>query len=121
MNNEIDFEVFAKFQNKQLVAWDTILDPASKYILYGGAAGGGKSYLLRWAAVGLALYYFGKYRIERVPIGLFSEDYPTLRDRQVTKIMREFPAWLGQIKETNRDGLAFYLSPKYGSGVIMLR
>lgn len=67
------------------------------------------------------MYYYAKYKIERVPIGLFSEDYPTLRDRQVTKIMREFPAWLGVLKETQRDGLAFYLSPRYGSGVIMLR
>lgn len=84
-------------------------------------SGGGKSYFLRWAAIGLAIYYYGKYGIERVPIGLFSEDYPTLRDRQITKIMREFPPWLGVLKETNRDGLAFYLSPRYGSGVIMLR
>lgn len=67
------------------------------------------------------MYYYAKYGIERVPIGLFSEDYPTLRDRQVTKIVREFPAWLGELKETQRDGLAFYLAPQFGSGVVMLR
>lgn len=121
MSNEISFEELTKFQDRQLQAWYTILNPVAKYILYGGAAGGGKSYVLRWCAVGLAMYYYAKYGIERVPIGLFSEDYPTLRDRQITKIMREFPSWLGVLKETNRDGLAFYVAPKYGSGVIMLR
>lgn len=119
--NEIDFEDYAKFQDKQKEAWETIINPRSKYILYGGAAGGGKSYLLRWCAVGLAMFYYAKYGITRLPIGLFSEDYPTLRDRQITKIMREFPPELGVLKETQREGLAFYLSPEYGSGVIMLR
>jgi hypothetical protein len=114
------FTELAQFQDKQLEAWYTLLDPKCKYLLYGGAAGGGKSYFLRWTAIGLAMYYASK-GIERVPIGLFSEDYPTLRDRQVTKIMREFPTWLGTLKETQRDGLAFYLAPEYGSGVIMLR
>lgn len=117
----LNFTDLAKFQDKQLEAWFTLMQPLCKYFLYGGAAGGGKSYFLRWTAVGLAMYYAGKYKIDRVPIGLFSEDYPTLRDRQVTKITREFPSWLGELKETQRDGLAFYLAPKYGSGVIMLR
>lgn len=121
MNEELTFSAFAKFQAKQLEAWYTIMDPLSKYILYGGAAGGGKSYFLRWAAIGLAMYYYGKYGIDRVPIGLFSEDYPTLRDRQITKITREMPAWLGVLKETQRDGLAFYLTSDYGSGIIMFR
>ncbi len=117
----LKFTELAKFQPKQLEAWYLLMKPECKYELYGGAAGGGKSYYLRWAAIGLAMYYASKYQIDRVPIGLFSEDYPTLRDRQVTKIMREFPVWLGELKETQRDGLAFYLSRKYGSGVIMLR
>lgn len=118
---DVTFTELAKFQDKQKEAWYTICNPIAKYVLYGGAAGGGKSYLLRWSAVGLAMYYWAKYGVERVPIGLFSEDYPTLRDRQITKIVREFPPWLGQLKETQRDGLAFYLAPDYGSGVIMLR
>lgn len=119
--NNIDFTDLAGLQDRQLQAWFTIMRPEAKYILYGGAAGGGKSYLLRWTSIGLAMYYAAKYKIDRVPIGLFSEDYPTLRDRQVTKIVREFPEWLGVLKETQRDGLAYYLSPKFGSGVIMLR
>lgn len=121
MNEKFIFTEFAKFQDKQLQAWYTIMDPMSKYILYGGAAGGGKSYFLRWCAIGLAMYYYAKYGVERVPIGLFSEDYPTLRDRQITKIVREMPDWLGTLRETQRDGLAYYLAPKYGGGVIMFR
>jgi len=117
----LKFTELAQFQPKQLEAWYRLMTPECKYLLYGGAAGGGKSYFLRWTAIGLAMYYAGKYGIDRVPIGLFSEDYPTLRDRQVTKIVREFPPWLGQLKETQRDGLAFYLNDKYGGGVIMLR
>lgn len=115
------FTALAKFQPKQLEAWYSLFNPECKYLLFGGAAGGGKSYFLRWTAVGIAMYYASKYKIDRIPIGLFSEDYPTLRDRQVTKIVREFPSFLGELKETQRDGLAFYLAPEYGSGVIMLR
>lgn len=54
-------------------------------------------------------------------MGLFSEDYPTLRDRQISKIKREFPSWLGVTKETKDDGLAFHISPDYGAGIIALR
>lgn len=92
-----------------------------KYLLYGGAAGGGKSHFLRWCAVALGSYYYEKYNLVGAPIGLFSEDYPTLRDRQVVKIEKEFPAWLGRIKETNAYGLAFVARPEYGGWVIMLR
>ena len=121
MDNKLKFTELAQFQDKQLEAWYTLMSPKTKYLLFGGAAGGGKSYLLRWSAVGLALYYYSKYGIKGVPIGLFSEDYPTLRDRQVTKIGREFPTWLGSVKETNKDGLGFFLKPEYGSGMILLR
>ena len=119
--SNLPFTQLANFQEKQKEAWYRLMTPECKYLLYGGAAGGGKSYFLRWTAIGLAMYYYGKYGIEKLPIGLFSEDYPSLRDRQVTKISREFPSWLGTLKETQRDGLGFYLSPEYGSGVIMLR
>ncbi len=107
---------------KQIQAYNTLLyNPLCKYLLYGGAAGGGKSYFLRWSAVALGSYYYNKYGIKDIPIGLFSEDYPTLRDRQLIKIKREFPSWLGDIKETQIYGLAFIAKPKYGGWIIMLR
>lgn len=121
MANEIRFSELANLQPKQDEALQIIKSPECKYFLYGGAAGGGKSYLLRWAALNLGLYYFAKYGIRNVPIGLFSEDYPTLKDRQVSKIKREFPSYLGTIKDTTDEGLAFYLHEKYGGARIMLR
>ncbi len=82
---------------------------------------GGKSYLLRWAALSYLIYIYGKTGIKNVPIGLFSEDYPTLKDRQIARIKREFPTWLGSLKETRDEGFAFVLKDQYGGGRIMLR
>jgi len=118
---EILFSQLAKFQPKQLEAFHTLFDNRCKYLLYGGAAGGGKSYFIRWAAVGLGIYYSGKYGIKNATIGLFSEDYPTLKDRQIIKIKSEFPDWLGELREYRDEGFAFIASPKYGSFVILLR
>lgn len=121
MNETLLFTELAGFQPKQKEAWFTLLDPKTKYMLYGGSMGPGKSYTLRWSALGYAFYIFGKYGIRDIPIGLFSKDYPTLRDRQIAKISMEFPEWLGKINESQLWGLAFNISPKYGGGHIMLR
>lgn len=90
------------------------------YVLYGGSAGPGKSHWLRWAAVEYLLHLAG-LGIKHARVGLFCEDYPTLRDRQISRITREFPAWLGSMHETRDDGLGFFLKPQYGSGFISLR
>ena len=118
---EVPFSTLHKFQPKQLEAWTTLFDKRCKYLLYGGSAGCGKSYFLRWSALGLALYYTARYKLKDVPIGLFSEDYPTLKDRQVIKIKHEFPSWLGELKETRDEGFAFVGKPKYGRFLILLR
>lgn len=118
---DISFTDLANFQPKQKEAWYTLMKPECKYLLYGGAAHGGKSYFLRWAALGLGMYYFSKYGIKNVPIGLFSMDYPTLKDRQVIKIKHEIPAYLGSIKESRDEGYAFIGAPQYGSFIILLR
>ena len=107
MSQEILFSQLAKFQTKQLEAFYKLFDSQCKYLLYGGAAGGGKSYFLRWAAVGLGYYYSAKYNTKNVTIGLFSEDYPTLKDRQIIKIKHEFPPWLGELREFRDEGFAF--------------
>lgn len=121
MNSNVRFTDLAQFQDKQKEAWYTLMHPDCKYLLYGGAAYGGKSYFIRWAAIGLGMYYYAKYGIRNIPIGLFSEDYPTLKDRQVIKMKHEIPSFLGQLRETRDEGYAFVAAPKYGSFVVLLR
>ena len=78
------------------------------------------SYWLRWAALHF-LVECAAAGLTGVRVGLFCEDYPTLRDRQISRIKREFPLWLGEIKETRDEGLGFHLEPRWGSGFIALR
>lgn len=104
---------------KQETALDAIY--SHKYVLYGGAAGPGKSYWLRWAALEFLLECFGTLGLRDVRVGLFCEDYPTLADRQISRIKREFPLWLGQLKGSREEGFGFFLRPQYGGGYIALR
>ena len=94
---------------------------AYRFTLYGGAAGGGKSYMLRWWCLRQLIIRFGRTGIKNLCVGLFSVDYPTLQDRQISKIEREFPAWLGITKRTEKEGLCFFLNPEFGGGRIALR
>lgn len=117
----MNFTALANFQDKQKEAWYTLMKPECKYMLYGGAASGGKSYFLRWAAIGLGMYYAQKYNLKHVPIGLFSADYPTLKDRQVIKMKNEIPPSIGKVTESRDEGYAFIANPEYGSFLVLLR
>ena len=88
-----------------------------EYTLFGGAAGPGKSYILRWWLVDLLLKWAQRGHLG-VRVGLFCEDYPALRDRHLSKVRSEFPLWLGRLNETQHE---FRLHPHYGGGVLAFR
>lgn len=113
---ELKFSELSKFQPKQIEALKQV--KAHTYTVYGGAAGGGKSYFLRWLAVYLLVTYAKKYGLTGVRVGLFCEDYPSLKERQLSKVVYEFPAWLGDLNKSDHE---FRLSPDYGGGVIAFR
>lgn len=115
----IDLLKLLEFWPKQLEAMRALRN--HRYLLYGGAGGGGKSRFLRWALIALLIEWWGRFDLHNVRVGLFSEDYPTLKDRQVSKLVREVPDWLGVVREDGREGLGLYLNHRYGGGAILLR
>ena len=111
----------AGFSARQWDAVDAIEQEGARYVLYGGAMGGGKSYLLRWYCV-RRLLWLASRGLTQVPVMLASEDYPTLRDRQIAKVVAEFPAWLGRLYSDHRAfGAAFVLDARYGGGALCFR
>jgi phage terminase large subunit len=92
-----------------------------QFLLYGGAMGGGKSYFLRWWCIRECVRLYALYGIRGVRIGLFSMDYPTLLDRQISKMVYEIPEHIGRIQKTQTDGFNLTLSPELGGGTVALR
>jgi phage terminase large subunit len=112
-------EIIAHFTPRQRQAFEATFD--HRFILYGGARGGGKSRLLRWWLLLFLVYQYQVHGLSGVRVGLMCETYPDLRDRQITKFKTEFPPEIGQVKETKEDGLGFFLTEANGGGVIALR
>lgn len=118
MTRVLNFSELCGFSDKQWTATDTADE--HKYTLFGGSRGPGKSYWLRWYNVRRLLRWAAQgYR--NVNVMLACEDYPSLKDRHISKIKAEFPGWLGQLKETQEKGLGFHFHPHYGGGSILLR
>lgn len=99
------------------------------FTLYGGARGGGKSFALRWCALRFLLKMAGTINPRTgehfygVRVGIFCEDYPTLKDRQINRAYSgrmedRLPAWMGTWNLSEHE---FRLHPEYGGGVICFR
>lgn len=98
------------------------LQSGRRFLLYGGALGGGKSYFLRWLMLRRLLQLYQKFDLERVTVMLACEDYPSLKDRQLQKIEFEFPAWMGRMTHDHKVyGRAFVLEDQFGGGAICFR
>lgn len=116
MSEPLKFSELANFTPKQWEAVDA--SNTCKFLFYGGAKGGGKSYFLRWMAIYLALHYFTKYGLRNVRIMIACENYPALHDRHLTRIKFEYPAWLGKYRSTEKE---FHLDEAYGGAQICFR
>lgn len=112
----------AKFTERQKEAVSHIDSGLIKFLLYGGALGGGKSYFLRWIGIRLLMYHFFTKGLSRVQGMLACEDYPSLKDRQLSKIRMEFPEWMGRMYSDHPDyGRCYVLNPEYGAGILCFR
>jgi len=114
----VNFSELCGFSDKQWQA--TQVADTHKYTLFGGSRGPGKSYWLRWYPVRRLLRWAAQGH-RNVSVMLGCEDYPSLKDRHIGKIASEFPAWLGELRDTKEKGLGFHLRPQYGGGSILLR
>jgi len=112
---EVNFNEICHFTDKQREASRAVRK--YKFVLFGGAMGGGKSYFLRWQLIRLLLEFNAK-GMKHVTVGLFCEDYTSLADRHLSKVKYEFPIWLGEYNSTDRN---FILKEKWGGGVLAFR
>lgn len=121
-NKPLNFDKdLAHFTPRQMEAIRLLDSGLIKFLLYGGALGGGKSYFLRWYGIRRLMdLAFQGYK--NCTAMLACEDYPTLKDRQLSKISREFPPAFGQMHQDHKEyGRCFILAPEYGSGVLCFR
>lgn len=112
------FSELCGFTDKQWSATEAA--DTHRYTLFGGSRGPGKSFWLRWYVLRQLLTWAGQ-GITGVDAMLACEDYPSLVNRQVTKIETEFPLWLGKVASTKTKGLGFHLHKQYGGGSILFR
>jgi hypothetical protein len=121
ITQDFDSDV-AKFSKKQRTAVYYLDTNRAKYLLYGGAMSGGKSYFLRWYGIRrLGQIYFQK-QLTNVVGMLACEDYPALKDRQLQKISTEFADKFGTYYDDHKIyGRCYILNEQMGSGVLCFR
>lgn len=114
------FSELSNFFPKQKLALQA--SQTYKYTFFGGTKGSGKSRWLRWSTAYHLMRWYQTLGLKNVVGAIFSEDYPTLKDRQISKIGTEFPPWLGTLHGDHPlYGRSYILAPEYGSGVIAFR
>ncbi len=106
----------AGFHSKQMLAHQAMQN--KRYVLFGGARGPGKSYWLRWVLLWFVMEAYRKYAVRGIRVMLGCEDYPTLVDRQLSKIEMEFPREWGEYRKGARE---FRVLDRYGGGAICFR
>ena len=116
---QVSLKELIHFTDRQLEA--TAEADRHRYMLFGGAAGPGKSYWLRWYPVRTLIKWGKELNLRGIHGALFSKDFPTLKDRQISKMEVEFPPWLGQVTNSQTEGLAFKIRPEFGGHVLALR
>ena len=112
---KIDFDDLWHPTNKQKIAREAVRK--YRYVLFGGAMGGGKSYFLRWELIDL-LTDWAQRGYKHVRVALFCEDFPALRDRHLSRIKYEFPEWLGKYNKADHE---YVLDEAYGGGAVCFR
>jgi len=115
---DVDFDTYWNPFPRQIEAVQVADD--HQFTLYGGYRGPGKSYWLRWYLL-QELVRLARAGVAGARVGLFCETYPTLTDRQIGPIEREFPAELGELRKSQEYGLGFHLHARHGGGVLLLR
>lgn len=110
----VKFSDLAKFEPKQIECLEVAKQKT--FVLYGGARGGGKTYLLWWAAIWFVLRWGPK--CPGVTVVVLSETYKTLRDRVIRKFLRGVPKWCGSWNGENHE---WTMREEYGGGVIAFR
>lgn len=87
-------------------------------VLYGGAAGSGKSYILLWSLI-LILRKLAGQGIKNPRVVLFNQTYNDAIDRHINELPNYFPTWLGTIYESKPP--EFHLCDEWGGGAILFR
>lgn len=109
------FSDICRFTDKQWLATEAA--NSHPFTLFGGARGPGKSYWLRWYCVRFLVAMRDAGHLHG-RVMLASEDYPSLYERQISKIALEFPPWLGRYHSSRNE---FRLLPRHGGGTIAFR
>ena len=81
----VHWDKIVNFTPKQLEAYKAIYK--YKFLLYGGARGGGKSRWGRWSLASFHLYWAGK-GVTNLTTGIFSRTYTDLQERRSPRSVR---------------------------------